>query len=58
VVTKNAGGDATRAKIDAARDLGVEVLMIDRPRLPPRREVANLADVLNWLDHAGTDLGV
>ncbi len=58
VVTKNAGGDATRAKIDAARDLGVEVLMIDRPCLPPRREVANVAEVMDWLDHVGTDLGV
>ncbi len=33
LVTKNAGGDATRAKIDAAADLGLDVIMIDRPPL-------------------------
>lgn len=31
LVTKNSGGTATRAKVDAARELGVTVLMIDRP---------------------------
>lgn len=31
LVTKNSGGSATRAKVDAAHELGVTVLMIDRP---------------------------
>jgi precorrin-6A/cobalt-precorrin-6A reductase len=31
VVTKNSGGAATYAKIQAARDLGIEVVMIARP---------------------------
>lgn len=31
LVTKNSGATATRAKVDAARELGVTVLMIDRP---------------------------
>lgn len=39
LVTKNAGGDATRAKIDAARALGVRVVMIDRPALPDVEQV-------------------
>jgi len=34
MVTKNAGGAATYAKIEAARALGIEVVMIDRPPLP------------------------
>lgn len=34
VVTKNSGGELTRAKLDAARALGVDVVMIDRPPLP------------------------
>lgn len=34
IVTKNAGGNATRAKIDAAAALGIEVIMIDRPPTP------------------------
>lgn len=58
VVAKNAGGTATIAKIDAARDLGIEVIMIDRPDLPQRHEVHDASEVLAWLDHAGTDLGV
>ncbi|WP_226344878.1 cobalt-precorrin-6A reductase [Agilicoccus flavus] len=35
VVTKNSGGGDVRAKLDAARDLGLPVVMVARPR-PPR----------------------
>ncbi|PIE43371.1 MAG: cobalt-precorrin-6A reductase [Gammaproteobacteria bacterium] len=35
LVTKNSGGDATRAKLTAARELGVAVIMQNRPVLPP-----------------------
>jgi precorrin-6A/cobalt-precorrin-6A reductase len=31
VVSKNSGGDATEAKLHAARVLGIPVVMIDRP---------------------------
>lgn len=58
VVSKNAGGTGARAKIDAARDLGLEVLMIDRPDLPPRREMHDVEDVIDWLTRHSTDLGV
>jgi len=58
VVSKNAGGSGARAKIDAARALGLPVLMIDRPALPARAEVATPAEVLDWLAHSGADLGV
>lgn len=34
VVTKNSGGVMTRAKLQAAQDLGVDVVMIRRPELP------------------------
>ena len=34
LVTKNAGGDRTRAKLDAARELGLPVIMITRPFKP------------------------
>jgi precorrin-6A/cobalt-precorrin-6A reductase len=34
VVTKNSGGGMTRAKLQAAQDLGVDVVMIQRPELP------------------------
>ncbi|WP_288948792.1 cobalt-precorrin-6A reductase [uncultured Paracoccus sp.] len=56
VVAKNAGGQAAEAKIAAARELGLPVVMIDRPELPPRRVVATPAEVMVWLH--GTDRGV
>lgn len=34
VVTKNSGGDAARAKLDAARLLGLPVVVVERPALP------------------------
>jgi precorrin-6A/cobalt-precorrin-6A reductase len=57
LVSKNSGGTGARAKLDAARTLGLPVLMIDRPALPPRREVGSVAAVLDWLGH-GADRGV
>ncbi|MCP1131676.1 precorrin-6A/cobalt-precorrin-6A reductase, partial [Robbsia andropogonis] len=51
VVAKNAGGSGARAKLDAARELGLPVVMIDRPFIPPRSQVASVAAVLDWLDH-------
>jgi precorrin-6A/cobalt-precorrin-6A reductase len=35
LVTKNSGGERSFAKIEAARQLGLQVIMIDRPTLPP-----------------------
>ncbi|KIC43146.1 cobalt-precorrin-6X reductase [Ruegeria sp. ANG-R] len=51
VVSKNAGGTGARAKLDAARALGLPVLMIDRPVMPQRTELTNVAQVLDWLAH-------
>lgn len=34
LVTKNAGGELLAPKIEAARQLGIEIVMIDRPKLP------------------------
>lgn len=51
LVTKNSGGDATRAKLDAARGLGLEVLMVERPPAPDIPEVASIADVIAFLAH-------
>lgn len=48
VVCKNAGGIGAEAKLTAARELGVPVIMIDRPNLPPRSEVATVGAILEW----------
>ena len=40
-----------RAKIDAARELGLPVIMIARPALPERPRVESVEDVLAWLGH-------
>lgn len=56
LVAKNAGGGAAEAKISAARQLGLPVVMIDRPLLPERRSVATVAEVMHWLH--GTLRGV
>jgi precorrin-6A/cobalt-precorrin-6A reductase len=55
VVAKNAGGDGARAKLDAARALGLPVILIDRPIIPPRLTVDSVDKAMRWV-HA--DLGV
>jgi len=57
VVSKNAGGEGASAKLAAARQLGVPVLMVQRPILPARAEVHEVDAVLAWLGHGAT-LGV
>ena len=49
IVSKNAGGSATYAKIEAARMLGLPVVMIERPNKAGRTFVARAAEALAWL---------
>lgn len=49
VVSKNAGGETTRAKLDAARQLGIPVIMIARPPAPPVDTVERVQDALDWI---------
>ena len=50
LVTKNSGGEMTRAKLDAARSLGVDVVMIERPALPSGLTVVESAsDAADWV---------
>lgn len=58
VVSKNAGGTGAVAKIEAARALGLPVIMIDRPAMPARTAVGSVAAVCAWLADHGADLGV
>lgn len=50
VVSKNAGTPATYAKLAAARALGLPVIMVARPVLPPAESVHDVAEALGWLD--------
>ena len=49
IVSKNSGGDATYAKIIAARELGIPVVMIQRPLIPPGDSVTAIESALAWL---------
>lgn len=51
IVARNSGGDGARAKIDAARQLGLPVIMIARPDLPERPRVESVTEVMRWLGH-------
>ncbi|AMA57386.1 cobalt-precorrin-6A reductase [Bradyrhizobium sp. CCGE-LA001] len=52
IVARNSGGDGARAKIDAARMLGLPVIMISRPQLPERLRVESVAEIMQWLGHS------
>ncbi|MGL4967183.1 MAG: cobalt-precorrin-6A reductase [Inquilinus sp.] len=49
VVAKNAGGDATAAKLAAAREAAIPLVMIRRPALPATPAVPDVAGALDWL---------
>ena len=51
LVARNSGGSGARAKIDAARELRVPVIMIARPTLPERPRVESVEKVMAWLGH-------
>lgn len=48
LVTKNAGGAQTRAKIDAAIELGIPVIMVERPVLPVVETTSTVLGILRW----------
>jgi precorrin-6A/cobalt-precorrin-6A reductase len=52
IVAKNSGGEATYAKIEAARRMGLPVVMIERPAIaldPRAPAVAGVDDVVAWV---------
>jgi precorrin-6A/cobalt-precorrin-6A reductase len=54
VVTKDSGGEATRAKLDAARERGLPVIVVERPPRPPVATVGSVAEAVAWArGHAG-----
>lgn len=50
IVTKNAGGASTEAKLLAARQLGIPVVMVARPEQPEVTTVPDVDQALAWLD--------
>ncbi|MGH6816232.1 MAG: cobalt-precorrin-6A reductase [Hyphomicrobiaceae bacterium] len=50
VLSKNSGGTAAVSKIEAARTLGLPVIMIDRPAGPVRPTVATVDAAWEWLE--------
>jgi precorrin-6A/cobalt-precorrin-6A reductase len=61
LVCKNSGGSATYGKIAAARALGIDVILIDRPDLPAVPAVDTVEAMVEAVDHwleAGSDRGV
>lgn len=49
LVAKNAGGQGGRAKLDAARTLGLPVLMLARPKAPHAVCVTSVSEALLWV---------
>jgi precorrin-6A/cobalt-precorrin-6A reductase len=61
LVTKNAGGAATEAKLTAARALGLPVVMVARPDKPDVPVAETVGAALGWLEDHGilpTERGV
>ena len=55
LVTKNSGGGATEAKLEAARTLGIEVVMVERPKAGNLPALESLDAVMRWIeDHRPT----
>jgi precorrin-6A/cobalt-precorrin-6A reductase len=49
VVSKNSGGAGAQAKLTAARERGLPVILIDRPFIPVRPTVSAVEGVFAWL---------
>jgi precorrin-6A/cobalt-precorrin-6A reductase len=59
LVTKNSGGDMTRAKLDAAATLGIPVVMVARPPLPGGvATVGSVDEAAAWVASLSTEPSV
>jgi precorrin-6A/cobalt-precorrin-6A reductase len=50
VVAKNSGGQATYGKIAAARRLGIPVMLLRRPPLPPAETATSIEQAVAWVE--------
>ena len=49
IVAKNSGGDGARAKLEAARALGLPVILVARPNPPRGEKVQTVGEAVRWL---------
>ena len=50
LVSKNSGGGATAAKLTAARELNIPVVLVARPQAQGAAEASRLDEVLDWIE--------
>jgi precorrin-6A/cobalt-precorrin-6A reductase len=50
IVSKNSGTSATYGKLEAARALGLPVIMVERPQVAETERVSSLQGALSWLE--------
>ncbi|QGK70965.1 cobalt-precorrin-6A reductase [Allosaccharopolyspora coralli] len=55
LVTKDSGGSMTAAKLEAARTLGIPVIVVQRPPVPDVPTVSTVEDAVLWVETARTD---
>jgi precorrin-6A/cobalt-precorrin-6A reductase len=55
LVTRDSGGAMTAAKLVAARELGLPVVLLDRPPAPAVPTVSTVDEAVRWLDAATHD---
>ncbi|MGJ8518245.1 cobalt-precorrin-6A reductase [Carnimonas bestiolae] len=49
LVSKNSGMDSVKAKLTAARELGIPVIIVERPPSPPMETVSSIKAAVDWL---------
>jgi precorrin-6A/cobalt-precorrin-6A reductase len=49
IVSKNSGGEATYAKITAAREMNLPVVMVQRPSIPETAKAETIPEAVRWL---------
>ena len=57
LVTKDSGGELTVAKLDAARDLGLTVVVVNRPVPPDAQCVTTVIEAVEWLRSLASQSG-